>query len=494
MNSPEGNGALPDGWAAAVLGQIADCRLGKMLDAAKNRGEPRPYLRNVNVQWGRIDVDDIKELRITADEQAQYAVLPGDLLVCEGGEPGRCAVWNDGRQMYLQKALHRVRPRGGTSPEYLRWWFQHAANTGRLASFFTGSTIKHLPGRQLARVYVALPPVVEQRRIAALLDEAEERRAATAAHLEAANTAVERFRSAVVAAACSGQLTDDWRESHHPQEGSQSLARRIADDRRLALGTRYREPPLIEVQWDIPKSWVWTTPEHLSRPERALTYGVIKLGRPTPDGVPTLRSSDVRWLRIDAQDVKRISSAIADNFKRTYLEGGEILVTVRGTLGGVAVVPPSMAGWNVSREVAVIPLVAATHAPFVALAIGSPQCQRWLTTVAKGVAYTGVNIEDLKRLPLPLPPYQEQVEIARRAYEMLSAAGRLTAQIDGTSAALDRISRASRAKAFRGQLVPTEAALAAAEGRDFESGGQLLARIGAMQPTPSPRRRRGASS
>jgi type I restriction enzyme, S subunit len=73
---------------------------------------------------------------------------------------------------------------------------------------------------------------------------------------------------------------------------------------------------------------------------------------------PTLRSSDVRWLRIDSGHVKRIDRTIADNYRRTYLVGGEVVVTVRGSLGGIALVPPEMAGWNVSREVAVIPVVA----------------------------------------------------------------------------------------------------------------------------------------
>jgi type I restriction enzyme S subunit len=115
---------LPEGWTEQALGSVADCRLGKMLDAEKNQGELRPYLRNTNVQWGTIDLSDVKEMRIIDDERDRYAVLPGDLLVCEGGEPGRCAVWRDDRGVYIQKALHRVRPLNGTSVEYLRWFLQ----------------------------------------------------------------------------------------------------------------------------------------------------------------------------------------------------------------------------------------------------------------------------------------------------------------------------------------------------------------------------------
>jgi type I restriction enzyme S subunit len=86
-----------------------------------------------------------------------------------------------------------------------------------------------------------------------------------------------------------------------------------------------------------------------------LTYGVVQLGNEVPDGVPCLRTSNVRWLRIETDEVKHIASVISANYSRTVLCGGEVLVNVRGTLGGVAVVPKEMAGWNISREVAVAP-------------------------------------------------------------------------------------------------------------------------------------------
>jgi type I restriction enzyme, S subunit len=187
---------LPDGWTVAALADIADCRLGKMLDQQKNLGALRPYLRNTNVQWGRIDLDDIKEMRIEDHERDKYVVLPGDLLICEGGEPGRCAVWREDREMYLQKALHRVRPGEGISPDYIRWWFQNTTSNGGLDDLFTGSTIKHLPARQLARVPIPVPPAAEQQRIAERLDDFEHSRGAAAIRLQSACATLDRFRSA----------------------------------------------------------------------------------------------------------------------------------------------------------------------------------------------------------------------------------------------------------------------------------------------------------
>lgn len=162
----EGTFAVPQGWVWAPFSQIADHRLGKMLDRSKNEGSPRPYLRNSNVQWLRFDLSDVKRMRLRQDELEKYRVEPGDLLICEGGEPGRCAVWEDqSQEIYFQKALHRARPLPGISVEYLQWVLFEAAESGRLENYFTGSTIKHLPGVSLASFPVPVPPPQEQIRI-----------------------------------------------------------------------------------------------------------------------------------------------------------------------------------------------------------------------------------------------------------------------------------------------------------------------------------------
>jgi type I restriction enzyme S subunit len=96
---------------------------------------------------------------------------------------------------------------------------------------------------------------------------------------------------------------------------------------------------------------------------RPITYVIIKLGSEIPNGVPYLRTSNVRWLRVDTEGMKRISPKLSSEYFRTVLRGGEVLVNVRGTLGGVAVATPSMRGWNVSREVAVAPVDAAIVEP-----------------------------------------------------------------------------------------------------------------------------------
>ena len=157
-------------WEKVLLGEVTDSCLGKMLDQEKNRGEYQPYLANVDVRWGSFNLDDLSEMRFEKDEQERYGLKYGDLVVCEGGEPGRCAIWkNQIPNMKIQKALHRVRVHDCLDYRYLYYWFLLAGKTGGLEQYFTGATIKHMPGQKLKSVVIDKPPIGIQRSIADVL-------------------------------------------------------------------------------------------------------------------------------------------------------------------------------------------------------------------------------------------------------------------------------------------------------------------------------------
>ena len=190
---------LPRGWVWARLGQVADSRLGKMLDKAKNRGKPRPYLRNTNVQWRRFELDDIKQMNLEDSELQEFRLRPGDLLICEGGEPGRCAIWRgESPEMYFQKALHRVRPRPGVSADFIAISIESDALSDSLSSYFTGATIKHLVGQALERYAFALAPSAEQLRIVARVTELRRLCATLRERLQAQQATQSRLAEALV--------------------------------------------------------------------------------------------------------------------------------------------------------------------------------------------------------------------------------------------------------------------------------------------------------
>lgn len=151
----------PKGWPKRPFGEVCETRLGKMLDQKQQTGQHRrPYLRNANVQWFRFNLTDLLEMDFDEDDRKILRLQPGDLLICEGGEPGRAAVWHgEMEECYFQKALHRARPdRRLAAPDYLAWllWFLvHRA----VLSGVTSATIAHLTGEKLAVLPTMLPPV-----------------------------------------------------------------------------------------------------------------------------------------------------------------------------------------------------------------------------------------------------------------------------------------------------------------------------------------------
>jgi len=154
-----------DGWVERNIGEIATHSLGKMLDKKKNKGTLQPYLRNLNVRWFNIQTDDVLEMRFEDHEREKYTVCKGDLLICEGGYPGRAAMWDSDEPIFFQKALHRVRH---SNPLYAKWilyYLSYCDATNTLKNHFTGAGIQHFTGKALHNFPLPLAPVKELKSI-----------------------------------------------------------------------------------------------------------------------------------------------------------------------------------------------------------------------------------------------------------------------------------------------------------------------------------------
>ena len=158
-------------WERVKLADVSDSCLGKMLDQRKNKGIYKPYLANVNVRWGAFDLDNLQEMKFEDDEDERYGIKYGDLIICEGGEPGRCAIWKEQiPNMKIQKALHRVRVHDIMDFRFVYYWFLLAGKQGALKQYYTGATIMHMPGQKLKEVLIDKPPLIVQQRIGAYLE------------------------------------------------------------------------------------------------------------------------------------------------------------------------------------------------------------------------------------------------------------------------------------------------------------------------------------
>ena len=162
-------------WKQYIFSEIATSRLGKMLDAKQQTGESSfPYLANFNVQWFRFDLTSLNQMDFDEEDRVEFELKEGDLLVCEGGEIGRCAVWhNEMQPCYFQKALHRVRCNTEViNPNYMAWWFKYNCDHNGFAAIEGAkATIAHLPGAKLKLLRVTTPPIELQNEFAAFIEQ-----------------------------------------------------------------------------------------------------------------------------------------------------------------------------------------------------------------------------------------------------------------------------------------------------------------------------------
>jgi type I restriction enzyme S subunit len=172
-------GEIPEVWDVLRVGDLMEVQLGKMLSPKAKRGNnPRPYLRNVNVQWGRFLLDDLFEMDFEEREMKKFRLSVGDILMCEGGEIGRCAIWREEiEECYYQKALHRLRPfdKAVLMPEFAFAFFERHFRFGVSSFVESGATtFSHLTLEKLKRMPFCIPSMAEQRRIIGVLTSFEE--------------------------------------------------------------------------------------------------------------------------------------------------------------------------------------------------------------------------------------------------------------------------------------------------------------------------------
>lgn len=179
-------------WPQYIFSDITTSRLGKMLDAKQQTGMCQyPYLANFNVQWFRFELDNLNEMDFNEADRIEFELRDGDLLVCEGGEIGRCAVWhNEIQPCYFQKALHRVRCKKEiVLPDYLAWWFKYNCdNKGFAAIEGAKATISHLPGAKLKALLVSVPPIEQQKQFATFVEQTEKSKITISHSLEKLET------------------------------------------------------------------------------------------------------------------------------------------------------------------------------------------------------------------------------------------------------------------------------------------------------------------
>ena len=310
-------------WPTVRLGDHVEACLGKMLDAQKNKGAPQPYLGNSNVRWGYFDLSDLAEMKFEPHEEERYGLLSGDLVVCEGGEPGRCAIWTGPAGMKVQKALHRIRPKSSLDNYYLFYWFQLASKTGLLEPYFTGTTIKHLTGRAIAALEVPLPPIAVQRSMVDVLKQLDDR----ITLLRETNTTLEAIAQA---------LFKSWFVDFDPVRAK--MKGRVPEGMDEATAALFPDSFEETELGEVPRGWQFSSIGQFAEVIDCLHSKKPEL---LEAGSPYLQLNNIRDDGLlDTSSLACISDS--DYMKwtsRIEVSGGDCVITNVGRVGAVAQIP-----------------------------------------------------------------------------------------------------------------------------------------------------------
>ena len=171
LDEDDGPFEIPKTWTWCRIKEIAKSELGKTLDAKKNKGELYNYLCALNVKWFSFDFSTIKQIRLEEKEKERYLIRKGDLLICEGGDVGRAAIWESDKIIYYQNALHRVRFYENINQYFYLYVLNYYKTLGFIDDVSSGVTIKHFTQNSMNKLYFPLPPIKEQYRIVSKIEE-----------------------------------------------------------------------------------------------------------------------------------------------------------------------------------------------------------------------------------------------------------------------------------------------------------------------------------
>jgi type I restriction enzyme S subunit len=463
--------AAPRGWTVARLADaVPVLRTGPFGSALHKADYVRggvPLINPANITNSDLSPDAAKTVGPdTLERLAPWLMRPGDVVVGRRGEMGRAAVVPSRLPAWLcGTGCAFLRPGESVDSAFLAFWFGSPAVRARLEAAAVGATMSNLSARILGDLAIALPPIAEQKRIVEKVEALLARVNAARERLTRVRDILKRFRQSVLAAACSGRLTEEWRQAHSERSGCALLEmllterpKRLAEDqcaRTSGRSNKYR-PPEQPFEGDglpgVPDGWAWASLD-------ALTFKIVDGVHKTPHyvdaGVPFVT---VRNLTagpgIDLAQLKYVTRKDHLHFiDRANPARGDLLISKDGTLGVVRAVRTDDE-FSVFVSVALAKPVTADLTDFLELILMAPQIQQRMVPTGSGLQH--LHLRDLKTVPVPLPSLSEQREIVHRVEALFATAGAIERRLAAAVARSETFLQATLAKAFRGELVPPE--------------------------------------
>lgn len=488
----------PEGWIMTNIGDIVELNPSKPPKDALPPETPVTFvpMPAIDAYDGKITTPD--ERPFGAVRNGYTAFRKNDVIfakITPCMENGKSAVVptlkND--LGFGSSEFHVLRPTGAVIPGYLFYylrqeWFRRAAETE-----MTGSVgQKRVPAHFLKNALLPLAPLAEQKRIVAKVEELLIRGNVVRNRLAKVKEILTCFRKSVISAACSGHLTENWRNVHPNIESGQELIERILIERKRIWFEQRRKNgknpkksryPIItksnpDFGADLPTSWSISSMEglscHITSGSRAWKQYYSEEGPGT-----FIMGQNVRPFRLDLSNPVHVDPPTHNpDRERSEVRQDDILVTIAGNTGDVCRVIEAADRHYVCQSVALIRPVLGEIAEYLELYLNSPQhgqaqYREWIY----GEGRPHLSFNHLRATAVLIPPLLEQKEIVRRAKELFKIADAIEKRVAEAGEGAERLTQAILVKAFRGELVPPEAELARREDRSFEPASLLLERI-----------------
>jgi len=501
---------LPQGWATANLESLIEFAIGGAWGVAPDEcGDGAELVRVIRGtefrHWNR-DRGATAAIRAVPVRQLEARRLQANDLVVEisGGGPdqpvGRVVLIDEGvlKQSDLpvicSNFCRKLRLTNEVDPQYAVHFMNYLYHQGEFNRFQNQTVnLRNLQFTDfVAEITLSLPPLVEQRRIVAKVDELLGRVNAARERLARVPAILKRFRQSVLAAACSGRLTEDWRNNSADEANAKSLLARIESLRHEHFTsisrTKYPEPirPSVDCEFSTPLEWPIVSLDALTTLVTSGSRGWAAHYSET--GPLFIRAQNVNSDRLVLDDIAHVQPPDSAEGRRTQVQFGDLLVTITGAnVTKTGVVDRELDEAYVSQHVALVRPIDPELSRYLHFWVISPKHGREkLSEDAYGAGKPGLNLDNIREMAVALPPRAEQHEIVRRVEALFRLADAVEAKVAAGIARVGKLTQAILAKAFRGELVPTEAELARREGRDFEPASVLLERIRAARAQEAP--------
>jgi type I restriction enzyme S subunit len=348
-----------------------------------------------------------------------------------------------------------LRSNGTIVPKFLFYYTLTNDFINKVTPQQTGSQYPATTDRVVKDATIPLPPLAEQHRIVARVEALLSQINAARDRLNRVPLIMKRFRQAVLAAACSGRLTEGWREENPAIEPAEKYLCHLNNEQKIKIKQK-NEGIDVDSEYELPINWIYVCLDNILEKNRAIRYGVLKPGIDDPNGIRLIKSGQVRDGFMDLTEIYRITRDLDQQYSRTRLQGGELLLNLVGaSIGRSAIAPNELRGANVSRAIAVIPILNS-HSKYVQLSLQGPIGQKLIQSKTGGTAQPVLNLEEVRKLLIPLPPLSELDEIIRRVETLFTLADKIEQEVAEAMKRTEALTQAVLAKAFRGELVERE--------------------------------------